>query len=253
MPEPFNPRVQNSPLKSVRQEITMEAQSTSNEMELFAEASHIHPSFRKHFSQKIVDSDREETQILSQSSLNFSEPSNLDKINLRSFPEGELSGSLCNQDTGSEQQKEIVLQSGFSTAKSFSTNSLHSVSSSSTDSPQVKVPSTDGLMVETPTQLTPKRSIPSCDKQKTVTSQKDDSCLKPAKRILDFSVIEDDRSSLGSAVEMPKCRDDTRVRLFEVPETGRYFGDAVGSSKSVQKVCYLAALACIFCLQTLTC
>uniref|UniRef100_F6HE82 CDT1 Geminin-binding domain-containing protein n=1 Tax=Vitis vinifera TaxID=29760 RepID=F6HE82_VITVI len=192
LPEPFNQRTQNIIPKSLPVDSSIESQPTS-EVELLANSCHLNPSFRRHFSEKAVVAETGKTQLLASLVPLLSSSSDI----------------VTNKEIKSEQHKESSELYSESTIIKPPVGLIcpqSSVSSSACESPYLKHPMvSDCLMVETPAQLTPKRSMPSCDnKLKTVTRQMGTSCHMPTKRSLDFSCLEGDESVLNTLDE-PEC------------------------------------------------
>lgn len=184
MPEPFNQRAQNIIPKSLPVDSSLESQPTSD-VKLLADASHLKPSFATHFSQKAVVTETGKTQLFVS-------------------PDALLSSSsdfVTDKDIKREQHHKS------SELNSESTIINPPVSSSACESPYVKHPMiSDCLSLGTPSQLTPKRSIPSCDnKLKNVTRQIGTSCHIPTKRLLDFSRLEGDESFLNPVLDEQVC------------------------------------------------
>ncbi|PQQ02840.1 CDT1-like protein b [Prunus yedoensis var. nudiflora] len=166
---------------------------------------------RKHFSQNAVVAEAEKAQLLAS------------PVPLPS------SGGMNNQGITNEQKKEFPVLSSKPDSiteldikngqqnKPCSKFSIinHSVqlnhpqcssASSVSESPLVKLTSSaDSIMIETPTPLTPRRSMPSCDSKHVTMNSQSASCHKPAKRILDFSHLEGDKISLDCTADESDC------------------------------------------------
>ena len=193
MPELFNQRTQNIIPKSLPVDSSTESQPTS-EVDLLADASHLNPSFSRHFSQNAVVAETGKTQLLASPVPLMSSTSDI----------------VTDKDIKSEQHKESSVLYPESTIINPPVGVIcpqSSVSSTACESPYVKQPMiSDCLIVETPAQLTPKRSIPSCDnKLKNVTNQMGTSCYIPTKRSLDFSSLEGDESYPNPILDEPVC------------------------------------------------
>lgn len=224
LPEPFNQRTQNIIPKSLPVDSSIESQPTS-EVELLADSSHLNPSFRRQFSEKAVVAETGKNQLLA--SL---------------VPLLSSSDIVTNKDTKSKQHKESSELYSESTIIKPPVGLIcpqSSVSSSACESPYLKHRMvSDCLMVETPAQLTPKRSMPSCDnKLKTVTRQMGTSCHMPTKRSLDFSRLEDDESVLNTLDE-PECHKVIHDTLSQTVEAKgvQVEEEASGSVELLQKV-----------------
>lgn len=225
LPEPFNQRTQNIIPKSLPVDSSIESQPTS-EVELLADSSHLNPSFRRHFSEKAVVAETGKTQLLASLVPLLSSSSDI----------------VTNKDIKSEQHKESSELYSESTIIKPPVGLIcpqSSVSSSACESPYLKHPMvSDCLMVETPAQLTPKRSMPSCDnKLKTVARQMGTSCHMPTKRSLDFSRLEGDESVLNTLDESEchKVIHDTLSQTVEAKGV-HVEEEASGSAELLQKV-----------------
>ncbi|XP_030521594.1 CDT1-like protein a, chloroplastic isoform X3 [Rhodamnia argentea] len=171
---------------------------------ILSEASGLPESFSRHFSQKVVVS--ENTQLLA-SPVTFSSSSCTNPTNqeLQGRQEGLLNG-VCLEPIG-EINHNISTEEEASSSCRRSTFIVPSVESpypcSSVDpitkkSPAVRFSSSsENLTIDTPAQMTPKRSISGCDSNiKSMTSKECQSCWKPAKRSLNFSSPKGERSSI---------------------------------------------------------
>lgn len=197
---------------------------------------HLHPSFSRYFSQKIVAEDTDDVKNLrSTKSVSCGTSDGLNEEVVRTSQlEESLGDNVTNKDIESEQQKELndsctILSPA---PQLLSTKCL--VDSSSNESPQPKhALSADNPMIETPAQLIPKRSVPSCDeKLKTTTTQHHKSYCKPAKRSLDFSHLEGDGTALDDATV---STDNNNAIYDDVPKALQTKGlpeneDAIGSA-----------------------
>lgn len=224
LPDPFNQRTQNIIPKSLPVDSSIESQPTS-EVELLADSSHLNPSFRRQFSEKAVVAETGKNQLLA--SL---------------VPLLSSSDIVTNKDIKSKQHKESSELYSESTIIKPPVGLIcpqSSVSSSACESPYLKHRMvSDCLMVETPAQLTPKRSMPSCDnKLKTVTRQMGTSCHMPTKRSLDFSRLEGDESVLNTLDE-PECHKVIHDTLSQTVEAKGVHveEEASGSVELLQKV-----------------
>ena len=235
LPDPFNQRTQNIIPKSLPVDSSIESQPTS-EVELLADSSHLNPSFRRQFSEKAVVAETGKNQLLA--SL---------------VPLLSSSDIVTNKDIKSKQHKESSELYSESTIIKPPVGLIcpqSSVSSSACESPYLKHRMvSDCLMVETPAQLTPKRSMPSCDnKLKTVTRQMGTSCHMPTKRSLDFSRLEDDESVLNTLDE-PECHKVIHDTLSQTVEAKgvQVEEEASGSVELLQKVWLLDPVMFIEC------
>lgn len=208
LPEPFSQRSQTLSSEQLIADSSIESQSTSIECELLSESLHPYPSLSRHFSQKAVGAEAEKTQLLQSPVSLLSARSdsliNQDSISVQQMENSGLcskSDGVTDQNSKSEQQKESLGTCSISTTFNSPAQQINP------STPLVKLASSvDSVMLETPAQLTPRVSMPDCeDKLKTTTSQKLTSCNKPAKRVLDFSHLEGDKSAFDSIVNESGC------------------------------------------------
>lgn len=212
LPELFTQRCQIPVPAKLPVDSLLESQPTSIRTEIFAEK--VLPYFSKNFSQSAAVS---ETGICS------------------------VSNSISDEDKWTGQLKETPGTGSESTHRNpeVENHNQCSVGPSTYGSPLVKLTSSDdSFRTETPAQSIPSRLVPSCDnKQKLISSRKPTSCLKPAKRVLDFSHSEGDKSALSYSDDESKCYKSVHQ---DIPRTYEgFFGDenAIGSSSSLQEVC----------------
>ncbi|KAJ9145665.1 hypothetical protein P3X46_028022 [Hevea brasiliensis] len=176
------------------------------ENELLSKSSHMHTSFIRHFSEKVVN-DKEKTQLLASAvPLSYVAPYNLKNqdteiVKTREFPDlSSKFDSGTNLDTKYEKLKESPgTNSKYTSIQPMhiqASNPQFCVNGNACASPLCKLASSaDNLMVETPAQSTPKRVTPnSDDNHKGIASKKQTSSCKAAKRSLDFSFFEGDES-----------------------------------------------------------
>ncbi|KAJ1380559.1 CDT1-like protein a, chloroplastic, partial [Sesbania bispinosa] len=198
LPEPFSRRTCSLICEDLPVISSTALSSTSNQIELLPEKFHLYPLFSRHFSVKIVADQTEKAQCVSSTKPHLSPYASdfLDNQESEStWQKGlaPLSDHMTNLNTERGQQKE-----SFSICYQPSVINTpvhvigHSVNCSSSESPNMKiVSSADSLMTETPAQSAPRRLLPVSDvKLQDMTAQKSTSCFKPAKRVLDFSLME---------------------------------------------------------------
>ncbi|CAK9146485.1 unnamed protein product [Ilex paraguariensis] len=186
LPEPFNQRSITMPSDSLPLHLSTESLPTSIETKPINSFC-LHPSFSKHFSRKNAVA---ETQ-------NFISPVSLSSI-------GDVYRS--NQDVGIWQLKTSLnpcSQPTIITNPVELTYPLQYFSSGTCENTPMKLQLEAGhLMVETPVQSTPKRSIPSSDgKLKTMTIPDRTPCNMSAKRSLNFSCLEGEEGFLNSITD----------------------------------------------------
>ncbi|KAL5746981.1 hypothetical protein ACOSQ2_024278 [Xanthoceras sorbifolium] len=177
---------------------SIESLLTSDSPEMLTIPSLLPPSFSRHFSQKTSAAETEKAKLL-RSPASSQSPISTDNLNNQVGKTCQLDECpgvrVTDKDTKSERQINLP----DACLKSVVNPHLQLIKSEC-ESPQQKLSlSDDSLMVETPAQVTPKRSMPSCEnKLKATTTQNPTSYFKPAKRFLDFSHLEGDRSTLDS-------------------------------------------------------
>ncbi|CAL0332631.1 unnamed protein product [Lupinus luteus] len=196
LPEPFSKRTCSLISVDLPVNPSTTLSSTSSEIEPFPGKSHLCPSFGRHFSQKMDFScfPSSETPLLSNVSSSLNNQENESSCKKECVTS---SHRLSNPNNKGEQQKEsysIHFQPSFINTPVHMISPPDSISGSSSESPDTKVVlCTDSLMTETPVQSAPQRSMPTSDvKLQNATTQNSISCYKPAKRVLDFSITEDD-------------------------------------------------------------
>jgi chromatin licensing and DNA replication factor 1 len=240
LPEPFSQQSQILGTEQLTADSFIESQSTSIECEALSEKFHLYPSLTRHFSQKAVGAETEKTQPLASPVPLLSVSSN-SLINQESII-GQQRGvtgvcskfdGVTNQNIESEQHKESPATCLVSTIVK---SPIQQIKSSST--PIAKLGSSvDCLMLETPAQLTPRRSVPSENKLKTPTNQRLTSCEKPAKRALDFSDLEHNKSELDSIVNESGCKNAVHDDVLHSTEGIFKDRNVTGSLPLLQEVC----------------
>ncbi|XP_059647226.1 CDT1-like protein a, chloroplastic [Cornus florida] len=198
LPELFNQRSDAISKVELPVDSSTESQSISTETGLLLSSSHLNPSFSRHFSLKAVAVETDKSQLVAS-------PVPLSSVTY---------DWLTNQDMGSGKQKKSPDLS-LSSKSTLILNPLQltytqcCVSSTASESTPMKLASEDdSLVVETPAQLTPKRSMPSCDdKVKTTAVQKGTACHMSAKRSLHFSLPEGEESASNLTTdEIEQCK-----------------------------------------------
>ncbi|KAL6183379.1 hypothetical protein ACLB2K_044790 [Fragaria x ananassa] len=204
LPEPFSKRSQRPVLKQLSADYLIEPQPASNETELLSEKVCLYPYISRHFSRNNIVSETEKAQVLC-SPLPL--PS-ADGMNNQGIKDGLQKQFLVlshdpEQDIKNWKPKEPCSKPSIIDHSIHLNHPQPPIGSSVPDSPLVKLTSSaNSLMVETPQPLPPRRSMPSCDaKHETLDTQKSTSCNKPAKRVLDFSDLEGDKSAVDSTVD----------------------------------------------------
>ncbi|KAM7479559.1 hypothetical protein LguiA_027772 [Lonicera macranthoides] len=199
LPEPFNGRSIVATTDSLPVALSTESLPNSSDTELL-NYSHLHPSFTKHFSQRDGAAETGKTQLLASQ-----------------VP-------LSSKATASGQEKTSPNSHSKSTVLTEPAQLVYPPcyhNSGACESTPMKIAlEADNLMVETPAQLTPKRSLPSCDdKHKSVTSQKWMASNMSTKRSLDFSYLEGEESLLNSTADEIEQHDDIPKSVPQTEET----------------------------------
>ena len=172
MPEPFNKHSINITADPLTLDSSTVPLPNLGEVEL-SKSSNLPSSFRRHFSQKEIT---ETTELLA-----FSDsllPTKCDSLTQEDTEPQKQSPASCGESTISTNAVDLTNPSCFSSITCEST-------------PIKIISEKENLMVETPAQLTPKRSVPSCDvKLKTGSILQKTTSSLSAKRTLDFSYSE---------------------------------------------------------------
>ncbi|KAF5730397.1 CDT1-like protein b [Tripterygium wilfordii] len=200
-PETISQRSQDTVPDRLTVDSLVESLPASVETQLLADPRHQHPIFTQYFSQKVVT----KNDAFPLSSTASDGPDNQSSTGqLKGYPSLSFTADCeTKQDHKSNQPKETPPTCSEPTVinSSVQQNYLQcSIHSSAHESPlQKSVASAGSLIIETPAQLTPKRSMPSCeDKHKTSTNDNKMASFMPAKRSLDFST---DKSVLDSVID----------------------------------------------------
>lgn len=205
--EPFNERSETIAPEPMFADHSREYLPAATESQMLSTPSHLQLSFNRHFSQKTF-SEEEKTHLLASPVPSSVSPSgdlhneHLNEARTGEFPEFcSKSNGQTNLDIKSEQARQLCIPY----SKSTSVNPLPSqpinpeVSADvyTSTSPKCKPDSlVDKLLLETPAQSTPRRAMHSFDdKQRDTTGQKQTLSCKPAKRVLDFSYLDDDKGA----------------------------------------------------------
>ncbi|KAF8036003.1 hypothetical protein BT93_C1891 [Corymbia citriodora subsp. variegata] len=228
LPGPFHHGNQITNVKDTSGDSVFQCESTVADGVILSEASGLPESFSRHFSQKMAVS--EKTQLLA-SPVNFSSSSctNPSSRKWQGRQEGHLNG-ICpepigvnNHNISTEKEEEAsssCCRSSFIVPSVGSLYPCSSVDPITKKSPAVRFSSSPGnLTMDTPAQMTPKRSISSCDNNiESMSSIQCQSCQKPAKRSLDFSSPKGDRSSMDRSETCKHVHDLSPCSLKLVEE-----------------------------------
>ncbi|KAI3407940.1 CDT1 domain-containing protein [Psidium guajava] len=201
-------------------------QSTVSGGIILSEASGLPESFSRHFSQKVVVS--ENTQRLA-SPVTFSSSSCTNPTNqeLQGRQEGHLKGvrpepigEINRKISTEEEASSSCCRSTFIFPSIELPCPCSSVDPITKEIPAVRFSSSSGsLTIDTPAQMTPKRSISGCDNNiKSMSSKQCQSCQKPAKRSLNFSSPKGDRSSMDGSETCKHVHDYSPCSLKLVEE-----------------------------------
>lgn len=183
MPEPFNQKISNIAIDALPAVLSTESEDHASENELLSNSTHMSPSFNRCFSKKMVEETKKKTALLASQipTLCSSHECSID-------PDiGGISGP-----TSVSISVQLAQPSKSITSTVCETTPL-----------KIEVEAED-FMLPTPAQLTPRRSVPSCDnKPKTMTSQI--GTPYSVKRSLDFSVMEGEENALDSTSDDFSC------------------------------------------------
>ncbi|CAJ1952345.1 unnamed protein product [Sphenostylis stenocarpa] len=174
--------------------------SDSNQSETLQEQFQLYPSFRRHFSGKNIVYQAEREQGLSSTK---TYPSS--HVENEESEKGLQKGSVPLSDQVDHQKESFstTFQTNVVNTPVHMIRPLHSVTCSNSETPDMKNISctADSFMTETPAQLAPARLLPVSDvKLQDMPIQVLSACHKPAKRVLDFSLMEDN-NGLGIRVQ----------------------------------------------------
>lgn len=214
LPEPFSQSACSLICEDLFVNSTKELLSTSNQIDLLPEKSHLCPSFSRHFSQKNVANKTEKVQCFSSTKTSLSShasdcPDNQESESTWQKGCEPLSDCVTNLNTERAKQKQAFSMCFHPSVVNTPVHMIsppHSVSCSNSESPDKKIAScADSLMTETPAQSAPARLLPGSDvKLQNMTAQKSTSCSKPAKRVLNFTLMEGN-DDLDNRVDMLEC------------------------------------------------
>lgn len=196
LPEPFNQGSHTVIEKELLKESLMESQSSILELDLLSDSSHLNPTFSKHFSEKTILAEKEQTLDSASPIPSLSEKTN----------------SAIRQGIKIEQYKEPH--------DLCSNSTVHESSIHLCETPSTKIAlASDSLMVTTPAQVTPKISMPSCeDKLKSSGSQNWRSCNMPTRRSL-FSNLGDDGGDTNMSLDESEWQNFVQNNVPPVVET----------------------------------
>lgn len=193
---------------------SIESLPYSADNELLLTSSHLHPAFSPRFSQKTVAVAAEKTILLTcPASVSSAVSGAMNNQAVKTWQAEESPASLVNNKCVKSKQ---LMELPDTCSKSGVVNppvppiSSQRVRYHDCESPVQKLASpADSLMLETPAQVIPKRSIPSCDnKLRDMTIRGCRSCHMPAKRFIDFSHLDDERNSFGMQTDSDSVLND---------------------------------------------
>ncbi|KAH9725014.1 CDT1 domain-containing protein [Citrus sinensis] len=193
---------------------SIESLPYSADNELLLTSSHLHPAFSPRFSQKTVAVAAEKTILLTcPASVSSAVSGAMNNQAVKTWQAEESPASLVNNKCVKSKQ---LMELPDTCSKSRVVNppvppiSSQRVRSHDCESPVQKLASpADSLMLETPAQVIPNRSIPSCDnKLRDMTIRDCRSCHTPAKRFIDFSHLDDERNSFGMQTDSDSVLND---------------------------------------------
>ncbi|VVA19652.1 PREDICTED: CDT1 [Prunus dulcis] len=211
LPEPFSQRREIPLLEKLPINSSMEFKATSNETELFLEKVHPYPYVSRHFSHNAVVAEAEKAQLLA-SPVPLPSSGGMNNHGIKNEQKKEFPvlsskpDSITELDIKKGQQNKPCSKFSIINHSVQLNHPQRSSASSVSEGPLVKLTSSaDSIMIETPTPLTPRRSMPSCDAKHVTMNSQSASCHKPAKRILDFSHLEGDKISLDCTADESDC------------------------------------------------
>lgn len=224
-----------------------------NQTEMLPEQFQLYPTFHRHFSGKNMADQAEKVQCFSPMKTSPSSHAsdcldNEEREKALQKDSAPLSVHVAILNTERGHQKEsisIPFQPSVINTPVHMIRPPHSVTCNNSESPDVKNIScaSDSFMTETPAQSASARLLPISDvKLQEVPTQKSTLSHKPAKRVLDFSLMEDS-DGLGIRVDIESSRALLEFGCF--PESSRGCSEDCNSFGSVsvpQGVCHLTAV-----------
>ncbi|XP_052170627.1 CDT1-like protein a, chloroplastic isoform X2 [Diospyros lotus] len=202
MPEPFNRGNDAKIVDAVPVDLSTECQRGVLETEMLLNTSHLFPSFSRHFSQSVVAEPEKKANFLASEVPMFTKNENQTDEDI-----GSRQQDVSPDNNKPSSQHQDVSPAIYSKSLTVSnpvqlTHLANCVSSIACEITPSKVASeANNLTIQTPAQLTPKRSVPSCDnKLKIMTGQKWAACDISTKRFLDFSLV-DEGNALNSPID----------------------------------------------------
>ncbi|RDX86258.1 CDT1-like protein a, chloroplastic, partial [Mucuna pruriens] len=218
--------------------------SITNQIEILPEKFQVYPSFRRHFSRKNVAVAEQVEKAQCFSSTKTSLPSHAsdcldNEENKKALQKGcaPLSDHVANLNMERGHQKESFSQSFQPSIINTPVHMIrppHSVTYNSFESPDMKNVScaADSFVTETPARSAPARLLPISDvKLQNTPIHKSTSCHKLAKRVLDFSLMEDND---GLDIRVDKLESSRALHEIDsFPESSRGCSEDCNSFGSV--------------------
>lgn len=215
--------------------------SYSKQKETLPEPFPLYQSFSRHFSGKNTADHTERAHCFSPAKTSPS--SHVKNEESEKAPQKE-SSPLCDNVDHRKESFSTTFQPSIIDTPVHMINPPHSLTCNNSETPDTKNISctADSFMTETPVQSAPARLLPVSDvKPQHTPTQVSTSCHKPAKRVLNFSLMEDN-DDLGIGVhKLESSRALDEIDSF--PESSRgcseHCCNSVSSASVPQKVCPL--------------
>ncbi|XP_050218964.1 CDT1-like protein b [Mercurialis annua] len=240
MPDVMSPELlsqlsETTPPEQLPPNVSVEDLSTTTESKLLSKSSHLHPSFSRHFSEKVVSEER--TKLLAcPAPLSYAVSCDLKNEDFKIAKTNDFIDASTEFDSGTNMDSNNDQAKECSSTTTKTSNAIDPLPTqlitpalyadlNACASPLCKLESSaKDFVIQTPVQSTPRRGIPgSDDNNKTIVSQKQQSSSKAAKRSLDFSFLEGDEPESLEALpdNIPQAVDCSSAVLPKVDEESR--------------------------------
>ncbi|KAL2334472.1 hypothetical protein Fmac_015685 [Flemingia macrophylla] len=245
LPEPFSHKtslicedshVEDFSCQSLHVNSSEKPVSISNQIEML-ENFGVYPSFRKPFSRNNIADQTEKVEFSSSIKSPSSHVSDCldNQESQKAMQKGcpELADDVASLKMEREHHQEsfsLSSQAGVVNTPLHTICPPHSVICSNSETPEMKNnPKHDSFMTETPVQSAPARLLPISDvKPQNMSTQKSSSYHKPAKRVLDFTLMEG-----NSDLDISVHKLESSKLMLSSPESIRECSNDCNSSGSV--------------------
>ncbi|KAJ9545854.1 hypothetical protein OSB04_025561 [Centaurea solstitialis] len=189
LPEPFNQKEITVSANSLPVDSSVETLPNTDEAELL-NPSHLHPSFSRHFSRTDVE-ESAKTELLPT-------PVSPSSVTSDTTNDKDIGFSSCLDSVKQEEALKVVNE----------------------DTPMKPRLVLDKITIDTPDLSTPKRSVPTENKIKSVASQKEMASNLVAKRSLDFSFGDDEGELLEEKTTCDRKVEDATSKNETIAQSG---------------------------------